>query len=111
MMILRSVNEDRAKLWDMQLPPQNQAEVVRGDMVRMFQYIEVIDKNNCWMTTYMCMDPKFSYVPDFLLNMSIKRVLYVMLGRLSDKELFKDLYQKASAGADYEMDKRIRIKL
>jgi len=110
-MMLRSVKEGRAGLWGVELPEEDESQRVRAEMVRMFQFLEVGDLNSCWLSTFICVDPKFAYLPDFILNNSIKRVLYVMLGRMSDRQVFKELYEKAHASYDKEMDERIKLKL
>mmetsp|Transcript_34670 Transcript_34670/g.25827 ORF Transcript_34670/g.25827 Transcript_34670/m.25827 type:complete len:243 (-) Transcript_34670:64-792(-) len=111
LMMLRSVKEDRAGLWGVELPAEDESQRVRADLVRMYQFLEVGDLNSCWLSTYMCVDPKIAFLPDFILNNSIKRVLYVMLGRMSDRQVFKELYEKAHASYDKEMDERIKLKL
>ena len=41
------------------------------------------------MHGYMNINPMLAYVPTFLINFMVKRVLYVMAGRMASKELFE----------------------
>lgn len=65
-------------------------------MIRGCLYIEHIDENNCYMHGLMNVDPKFAYIPNWFLNMMIKRVFYVMIGKLSSKEIYENEVINAS---------------
>jgi len=79
MIVIRSVNEERARLWDIELPSET-PNVVRGEMVKAFQFFEAIDSETCWYTSLINVDCKIQYVPDFLMNFTVKRILYVIIG-------------------------------
>ena len=79
MIIIRSVNEERARLWDIEMPPEIDG-VVRGEIIKAFQYYEPIDAESCWYTSLINVDCKIEYVPNFLMNFTVKRVLYVIIG-------------------------------
>jgi hypothetical protein len=77
----RSLTEERTKYWGVEVPePAN--GVVRGDIIKNCLYIEQIDRDSCWYTAYVHVDCKLSYIPDFLVNFVIKRIIYIMVGML-----------------------------
>lgn len=42
----------------------------------------------------MNIDPKLAFVPNFFINFTIKRVLYIMSGKIGNKELYEEFYKK-----------------
>lgn len=86
--MLRSVNEERAELWDISIPPQEDTQRVRAEMIKGYQYVEAIDKDSCWLNGLMNVDPKLTFIPNFFINFTVKRVLYIMSRKLSNKELY-----------------------
>lgn len=71
------------------MPPEDPNTLVRGDLVKGFMYVEHIDQDSCWFHGYINFNPKFAYLPDWLLNFSVKRIMYVMIGRIQNKEVFE----------------------
>ena len=63
---------------------------MRGTLKRGFKYIEEIDEDNCWYHGFINVNPNFKYLPNWVLNFSIKRVIYVIIGRLQSKEFFQN---------------------
>ena len=57
-------------------------------MIKGYIYLEHIDDDNCWFHSYVNIDPKFKFVPEWLLNFSLKRAICVMISKISDKENF-----------------------
>ena len=71
--VLRSINDTRSK-WvsDVEIPPEDNYKFVRADIIKMFHYVEAIDKDSCWLHFYMNNDPKFAYLPDAFLNWAME---------------------------------------
>lgn len=59
-------------------------------MIRAYNYIEYIDDESCWFHGMVNVNPNFSYVPDWLLNVLVKRAVYVMIGKIQNKEIFEN---------------------
>lgn len=79
---MRQPTAERNKLWGVELPPENPRQVVRADWLIGFNYVQQIDENSCWFHGLLNIDPKFAYLPDWLLNFTIKRAVYVMVGSI-----------------------------
>lgn len=79
--MLRSLNEDRGKVWGLLNPPLTEG-FVHAQMIKGFMYIEHIDEDHCWFHGMMNVDPKFAMLPDWLLNFTIKRVIFIIIGRI-----------------------------
>ncbi len=88
--MMRSLTDETAGELGMMLPPENEEEKVRAQMVKGFMYIEAIDKNSCMFHQYLNMNPKMKLMPDWLLNFSVKNVLYILINKLQNKEAFKN---------------------
>ena len=58
-------------------------------MIKGFNFIEHIDENSCWVTGYYNVDPHFAYVPNWLYNFTLKRMIYVTIGKIH-KECFEN---------------------
>ena len=59
--------------------------------------MEAIDKDSCWFTSYMCVDPKLKFIPDTLINFVIKRAVNEIPGRLQNRDMFQSFYEKGRA--------------
>ena len=110
MIMLRSINNERSKHWGVEEPPEN-TEFIRARMIKGFMYVEHIDDNNCWFHGYINIDPKFDYIPDFVINFTIKRVLYVLIGKLQSKEIFENDILKKRISEKPEFYEKLKNKL
>ncbi len=53
-------------------------------------YIEHIDEDNCWYHGLINVDPMLGMIPNFLVNFMVKRIVYIMIGRIQNKEIFEN---------------------
>ncbi len=80
---LRYANEERAKNWDFDMGVLNSHNAfVVARMIKGFMYVEHIDNDNCWFHGFINIDPNFSFIPDWVINFTVKRVLYVIIGKM-----------------------------
>ena len=80
-------------------------------MVKTFQYFEPIDSESCWYTSLINVDVKLTYVPDFLVNFTVKRVLYVIIGIMQNKEHFYKCFNKINNDECQEFFDRLKKTL
>lgn len=92
------------------MPPDNNI-VVKGMMNSGFMYLEHIDDESCWMTGFINVDLNFAYIPDWFLNFIMKRVIYVMIGKISSKEMFENETIKAKVEERKEFWDKVQSKL
>jgi hypothetical protein len=59
-------------------------------MIKGFMYMERIDSESCWFHGFVNINPNFAYVPDWLVNFMVKRVVYVMIGKIKDKQFYEN---------------------
>jgi hypothetical protein len=104
------MNEEREKHWKTEIPTADES-FVRARMIKGFMYVEHIDDNNCWFHGYINVDPQFAYLPDWLINFSIKRVIYIIIGKLQNKEIFENDSIKKRMSERGEFYEKIKIKL
>ena len=45
-------------------------------------YVEHIDEDHCWYHGLINIDPKFGYIPYMMINFLVKRIVYIMIGKL-----------------------------
>ena len=90
LVMIRSVNEKRKKDWDIKEMPSSTAGFVEAQMIKGFMYVEHIDEDHCWFHGMININPNFSLIPDGLVNMIVKRVVYILIGKLENKEVFEN---------------------
>ena len=96
LIMLRSMQaEDKVEWMGETAMPVEDPALVRAQMKKGFMYVEHIDNDSCWFHGYISIDPMFSYLPHWLLNFTIKRVLYIIIGKLQSKEIFENDLIKA----------------
>ena len=93
MIIIRSINDDRQKYWQAEVPAEN-PKLVRAEMVKGFMYIEEIDEGSCWFHGYMNLNPKLALIPDFFINAVVKRVVNKIIISLRSKDVFDNEFIK-----------------
>lgn len=59
-------------------------------MIKGFNYVEHIDDKSCWYHGMINLNPHFALLPDWFFNFIIKRALYVMIGKIQNKEVFEN---------------------
>jgi hypothetical protein len=59
-------------------------------MIKGYMYIEHIDEDNCWYHGLINVDPMLGMIPNFLVNFMVKRIVYIMIGRIQNKEIFEN---------------------
>ena len=59
-------------------------------MCKGFLLLEYIDEKSCWLTGFININPKFAYIPDWFLNYLVKRSIYSMTHRISEKENYEN---------------------
>lgn len=108
--ISRNLSEERSKYYGVvaKAPPKG---IVRGELIRGFNFLEPIDANNCWITGYLHFDPKLSKVPDVLLNFITKKGVVKLTKRMQDGELFENKYIKERYEEKLEELEEIRKQL
>lgn len=52
-----------------------------------------------------------AYVPDFVLNFTVKRVVYIVIGMLSNKERFQTFFEKINKESNYQFFDRLKTIL
>jgi hypothetical protein len=58
MIILRSINQERSEDWETPIPENvDPYNIVRAEMIKGFWFIEAIDKDNCWFSGLMNVNP------------------------------------------------------
>jgi hypothetical protein len=89
MIMIRSLDDERKKTWELSddLIPKPDKSVVRAN-IKGFMYIESIDANSCWFHGNMNINPNFTYMPDWFLNYVLKKVVNVMVIKLSKENIF-----------------------
>lgn len=111
MIMLRSINEEHHKNWNLKELPEPERDFVTARMIKGFMYVEHIDSQNCWFNGLINVDPKFSYIPDSLINFIIKRVIYVLIGKLQSKEIFENDVIKKRINERVEFYDKLRKRL
>jgi hypothetical protein len=84
MILIRSANDDRKKHWEISesiLPPL-QDNIVRGEMIKGFIYVEHIDSESCWFHGYINMNPRIQFMPDSFMNFVLKKIVGVMVKKI-----------------------------
>jgi hypothetical protein len=56
----------------------------------------------------MNINPRLAYIPDFLINFTVKRVIYMIIGRMASKELFEKFYKDKKLEEKKEFYDRIK---
>ena len=84
MICIRSINfDERAETWDAKLSVLNDyPNLVVAQMIKGFMYVEHIDEENCWYHGLINVDPKFGFIPYMMINFLVKRIVYIMIGKL-----------------------------
>jgi hypothetical protein len=90
--ILRSVNEDREKLWGLEIPKENTHHIVRANMIRGFMFMEKIDEDSCWYNGFINMNPNVAFIPDSFFGFMVKRIIYVIIGKIRTKDMYHNHY-------------------
>ncbi len=72
MVMIRSVNEERQKQWELTSLPTVPEKVVRADVLKGFMYVEHIDQKSCWFHGFMNMNPKIQFMPDSFISFVLK---------------------------------------
>jgi hypothetical protein len=80
-------------------------------MLKGFMYIEHIDNDSCWYHGYMNIDPKFAMMPDMIINTFVKRVIYIIIGKLQNKEIFENEMIKQRMNENEEFYNILKSKL
>ena len=111
MYILRSANEERQNLWGIEVPAEDKSKVIRGEVVRGFQFLEYCDDNSCWFTGLMNVNPNFDYIPDWFVNFMIKRVIYGMMDKIGNKDFYENDQVKIKMEERKEFWEEIRKQL
>lgn len=88
MIIIRSVNEERQKHWQVDNMPPETPKTVRAEMVKGFMYVEEIDAENCWFHGFINVNPKLAVVPDWFINFIVKRVVNKVIINMRSKDMF-----------------------
>jgi hypothetical protein len=52
-----------------------------------------------------------AYVPDFVLNFTVKRVVYIIIGMLSNKERFQTFFDKINKPHNFQFFDRLKTIL
>ncbi len=52
-----------------------------------------------------------AYVPDFLINFTVKRVVYIIIGMLSNKERFQTFFEKINKESNFSFFDRLKTIL
>ena len=58
-------------------------------MVKGFMYIESVDENNSVFHGYINFNPKLALVPDWFLNVMIKRVVNKVIIKMRTEKMFE----------------------
>ena len=51
-------------------------------MIKGFMFAQYIDDENCWFHGLINVNPNFAVIPDFLINFTVKRVIYIIMGKM-----------------------------
>eukprot|EP00347_Sterkiella_histriomuscorum_P001077 403373418 len=95
LIMLRSMNDDRIKNWNIKNIPEASDGFVKAQMIKGFLFSEHIDENTCWFHGMMNVDPKFAIIPDWLINFTVKRLIYVIMGKLQKlKVVESDIFER-----------------
>lgn len=80
-------------------------------MQKSFTFIQKIDEESCWFNGMITINPKISYCPDWFLNVMVKRVFYIMIGRMSKKEFFETDSNKLSLEEKKSFWSKVKTRL
>ncbi|CDW82781.1 UNKNOWN [Stylonychia lemnae] len=111
MIMIRSFNDARKQNWGFdsnQIPKHN---LVEATMERGFMYIEHIDDNSCWYHGMININPNFTFIPDWILNFTVKRMIYVIVGKLQNKDFFENEMIKKRMAERPEFYERVKNRL
>lgn len=89
---IRSINfDERCDTWGAdQDVLKERPEIVVAKMIRGFMYIEKNDDESCWYHGLMNVDPMFGFIPYMMINFMVKRIVYLMIGKIQNKEVFEN---------------------
>ena len=59
-------------------------------MVKGILFLEYIDEETCSLSGMMNIDPNFSYIPSFVFNYLMRRIVYNTLCKLSEKDYYEN---------------------
>jgi len=111
LIMLRSFNDRRKDIWgfDPKLVPQH--NLVEATMHKGFMYMEHIDENSCWYHGMINIDPNFTFLPDWILNFTVKRLIYVIMGKMQNKDFFENELIKKRMTERPEFYDKLRTRL
>ena len=101
MIMINTLDEKLCHDWEFEDNVLRPEEVCRA-YVRGFQFYEYLEPNKCRLTVYAHMDPNAPSIPDAIINMASKRVIYYGQQNLMKGEIFETPQMREQILQNYE---------
>ena len=81
LLINRELTKEREEMLGLRVPEARENSV-RAHLHKNYVYVEQEDPETTWISVLVNVDPSMSYIPDFLMNWTVKRVIYMIIGHI-----------------------------
>jgi len=109
--MLRSFNDQRKEVWGFDPKLVLEHNLVEATMHKGFMYVEHIDDNTCWYHGMINVDPNIALLPDWILNFTVKRLIYVVMGKMQNKDFFENELIKKRMSERPEFYEKLKRRL